>query len=74
MNENVENMVLAYLKDIRARLDTIEERMRTLETTVSEGFEEQTIRSNGIALILTMLAGNVHGLEERVEKLERAHT
>jgi BMFP domain-containing protein YqiC len=70
MAENVDSLVIAYLKEIRSRLDAIEGRMGALETRVAEGFEDQTIRSNGITMILTMLAGNVHGLEARVEALE----
>lgn len=70
MAENVDSLVIVYLKEIRSRLDVIEGRMGTLESRVAEGFEDQTIRSNGITMILTMLAGNVHGLEERVEALE----
>lgn len=74
MNENVENMILVQLREMRAEMAEMRSDLSSLKDQMAEGFEEQTIRSNGIALILTMLAGNVHGLEERVEKLERAHT
>jgi hypothetical protein len=71
MNDNVENLILAHLTEIRRRLESMEGQMQTVETKVEEGFEEQTVRSNGIAMILTMLAGNVRAIEERVEALEK---
>jgi hypothetical protein len=71
MNDNVENLILSHLKDIRSRLDSMENRMTSLEQTIDERFDDQTQRVNGIAMILTMLAGHVHGIEERVEALEK---
>ena len=72
MSDEQDNLVLTYLREIRSRLDSVEGRLTSLESHIDEGFDDQTQRANGIALILTMLAGHVHGIDERVERLEKA--
>jgi tetrahydromethanopterin S-methyltransferase subunit B len=71
MNENVENLILAQLREIRTRLDSVDHRLDQLSRKVDEGFDSQSASISGVSMILTLLAHHVHGIEERVEKLER---
>ena len=72
MVENVENLILTQLREIRGEIGAIKTQVSELNDKMGEGFEDVTQRVNGITVILTMLAGHVHHVEERVEKLEEA--
>ena len=72
MAENVENLILTQLQEIRGEIGAIKTQVTELKDQMGEGFDDVTQRVNGITVILTMLAGHVHNVEERVEKLEEA--
>ena len=72
MVENVENLILTQLREIRGEIGAIKNQVSELNDKMGEGFDDVTQRVNGITVILTMLAGHVHHVEERVEKLEEA--
>ena len=72
MVENVENLILTQLREIRGETGAIKIQVSELNDKMGEGFDDVTQRVNGITVILTMLAGHVHHVEERVEKLEEA--
>ena len=72
MAENVENLILTQLREIRGEIGAIKTQVTELKDQMGEGFDDVTQRVNGITVILTMLAGHVHNVEERVEKLEEA--
>jgi hypothetical protein len=72
MAENVENLILTQLREIRGDIGAIKTQVSELNDKMCEGFDDVTQRVNGITVILTMLAGHVHHVEERVEKLEEA--
>ena len=72
MAENVENLILTQLREIRGEIGAIKTQDTELKDQMGEGFDDVTQRVNGITVILTMLAGHVHNVEERVEKLEEA--
>lgn len=72
MAENVENLILTQLREIRGEIGAIKAQVSELNDKMAEGFDDVTQRVNGITVILTMLAGHVHHVEERVEKLEES--
>jgi methyl-accepting chemotaxis protein len=72
MNENVENLILTQLREMRGEIGAIKTQVSELNDRMAEGFDDVTQRVNGITVILTMLAGHVHDVETRVEKLEKA--
>jgi methyl-accepting chemotaxis protein len=72
MSENVENLILTQLREMRGEIGAIKTQVSELNDRMAEGFDDVTQRVNGITVILTMLAGHVHDVETRVEKLEKA--
>lgn len=66
MHENVENLILAQLREIRADMAA----MRSDISDLKAGTGDINQKVDGLTVILTMLAGHVHHIEERVEKLE----
>ena len=59
MNENVENLILTQLRDLRAGQDRLDAKIDSLKTMVG-----------GHGVMLSELAGYVGGMEERLEALE----
>lgn len=77
MNENVENLILVQLREIRGEmsamrpdLSRMEGDVKGLRGEVRDGFDSVNARVDGVATLLTLLAGHVHHIDERVEKLE----
>jgi flagellar motility protein MotE (MotC chaperone) len=63
MSDNVENMILTQLREMR------EENQRFREATRKELAELKNL-VGGQGVILTSIAGYIHQVEERVESLE----
>ena len=61
MVENVENLILTQLREMRGELSA----MRTDISQVDQ-------KVDGLTDMLALLAGHVHHVEERVERLEEA--
>ena len=66
MAENVDNIILEQLREIRGRLDGIEGEMRAMR----ESLDDNTQATRGVTMIVTMLAGHVHHIDERLEAVE----
>ena len=63
MNETPENHTLRLLQEMRKDL-------QDLRSEVNAGFENVNIRMDGIAHILTLLAGNLAHHDDRIAALE----
>jgi hypothetical protein len=68
MNETVENLILVQLPEMRGEMAA----MRADVIAMKDGFTDVRGRVDGIATLLTLLAGHVHSIDERVEKLVEA--
>jgi predicted nucleic acid-binding Zn-ribbon protein len=68
MSENVDNLILKHLREIRDDLGAL----RKDVTEIKEDMSDVDQKVDGMAIMLTMLAGHVHHIEERVEALEEA--
>lgn len=66
MNDGVENLILQQLREMRAEMGEMRETMSAIRTDLSD--VDQKV--DGMAVMLTMLAGHVYHIEERVENLE----
>ena len=66
MTEGVENLILQQLGEMRAEMGEMRETMSAIRSDLSD--VDQKV--DGMAVMLTMLAGHVHHIEERVESLE----
>ena len=66
MNENVENLILVQLREIRTDLTAMKADVAALKS----GQDDINQKVNGLTVLLTMLAGHVYHIEQRVEKLE----
>ena len=66
MSENVDNMILKQLRDIRDELGALRNDVSEIKSDVAD--VDQKV--DGMAIMLTMLAGHVHHVTERVETLE----
>ena len=60
MTENVENLILAHLREIRDRLDRIE-----------TGLDEVKSGQQGVTGILIGLGGYIRDIDTRVEHIEQ---
>ena len=70
MAENVENLILTQLREIRGELSAMREDIGAIRTDMSQ--VDQKV--DGLTVMLGLLAGHVYHVEERVEKLEKART
>lgn len=70
MAGNVDNLILEQLRPIRSDVDRIRSDVESIRRDMDEGFQSVGARVDGVALLMTLLASHVHGLEERVERLE----
>lgn len=68
MNENVENLILTQLREIRGELSDLKQDVAEIKSDMSDVNQ----KVDGITLVLTMLAGHVSHVEERVTALEDA--
>lgn len=65
MVDDVENHTIKLLQEMRAE-------NRAFREEVNERFDEVNTRIDGVTYIMTMLAANMGGHDERIEKLEEA--
>lgn len=68
MAENVENLILTQLREIRGELSAMREDIGAIRTDLSQ--VDQKV--DGLTVMLGLLAGHVYHVEGRVEKLEEA--
>jgi hypothetical protein len=68
MNDNVENLILTQLREIRGEMADMRADIATIKTDVS--LVDQKV--DGLTVMLALLAGHVRHVEERVETLEGA--
>lgn len=68
MSDNVDNMILAQLRDIRDEIGALRNDVSSIKSDLSD--VDQKV--DGMAIMLTMLAGHVHHVSERVETLEES--
>ena len=66
MNENLENLFLSQLREIRAEIGTIRSDVPAIRSDLAD--VDQKV--DGLAVMLTMLAGHVPHTGEPVETLE----
>ncbi len=77
MNDNVANLILVQLRemrgeiaDMRGEIGSIRADMASLRGEVSDGLAEVNGRIDGLTMMIRLLATHTHHLEARVEKLE----
>ncbi len=72
MSDDTENLTIRLLQEMRTemreRFDSMEARFEAID----ERFDEVNTRIDGLTYIITMMAANMGGHEERPEKLEQA--
>lgn len=68
MSQNVDNMILEQLRAIRADLGEL----RADVTDIKADMGDVDQKVDGLAVMLTMLAGHVRHVEERLTKVEGA--
>ncbi len=66
MTDGAENLILQILRDIRTDIAELRSDVATIKGDLSD--VDQKV--DGLAVIMTMLAGHVHHIDERVEALE----
>ena len=66
MTDGAENLILQILGDIRTDIAELRSDVATIKGDLSD--VDQKV--DGLAVIMTMLAGHVHHIDERVEVLE----
>jgi hypothetical protein len=71
MAENVENLILIQSREMRAETAEMRGEIANVRREMQEGFESTNAKVDGLALLLSMPAGHVHGLETRIERLEQ---
>jgi hypothetical protein len=74
MAENAENLILAQSREIRAEMAEMRAEMTREFASVREDIGGVDAKVDGVSLLLVMLAGHVHGLETRIERLEETRT
>ena len=67
MVDDLNNLVLQQLRAIRDEIAKMSGRF----DEVNEKLDDNRQATNGVALMVTMLAGHVHHIDERLEALER---
>jgi hypothetical protein len=65
MANETENHTIKLLQEMRGE-------MRDLRSDVSEGFQDVNTRIDGLSHIITLLAANMGGHEDRIGSLEEA--
>jgi peptidoglycan hydrolase CwlO-like protein len=70
MNDNVENLILTQLREIREEIGAMRQDVSAIRGDVTD--VDQKV--DGLAVMLTMLAGHVHHIEERVTSLEEGES
>ena len=67
MNDTVENLILAQLRDIRDRLDRIDGNIAGL----AEKVDDLAIRAQSTEGVLFGLGGYIRSIDQRVEHIEK---
>ncbi len=68
MNENVENLILVQLCEMRAEMTEIRADVASIKSDVKD--VDQKV--DGLSMILTMFAGHMNHLENRIIHLEES--
>ena len=66
MNDKVENLILTQLREMRGEMGE----MRADIAEIKSDLGDVNQKVDGLTMIMTMLAGHVAHIEERVESLE----
>ena len=66
MTDGAENLILQILRDMRGEMAEL----RTDVAAIRSDLSDVDQKVDGLAVIMTMLAGHVHHIDERVEALE----
>lgn len=67
MNDTIENLILAQLRDIRDRLDRIDGNIAGL----AEKVDDLAIRAQSTEGVLFGLGGYIRSIDQRVEHIEK---
>ncbi len=67
MNDNVENLILAQLRDIRDEFRRMDQRFDALEAKV----DDLAIRAQSTEGVLFGLGGYIRSIDQRVEHIEQ---
>ena len=67
MNDNVENLILAQLRDIREEFRRMDKRFDDLEAKV----DDLAIRAQSTEGVLFGLGGYIRSIDQRVEHIEK---
>ena len=70
MNENVENLIIAQLREIRTDISAMKADISGIKGEMTGSFSEINQKVDGLTLMLGLLSGHVYHIEQRVEKLE----
>ncbi|MGR3492929.1 MAG: hypothetical protein ACU0DW_12800 [Shimia sp.] len=70
MNDNVENMILAQLRELRAEMGEMKGGLENLRTEMNERFDDMETRQKAFEGMLISMAGYMRGIDERVEHIE----
>ncbi|UWQ22841.1 hypothetical protein [Jannaschia sp. W003] len=70
MSENVENLILTQLREIRDEQHASREERAAFRSEVKRELKDLRSLIGGQGVILTSIAGYIHQVEERVEALE----
>ncbi len=70
MSENVDNLILAQLREIRGEMASIRTDMTGMRDDIATIRSDMSHVDQKVDGLTVMLAGHVHHIEERVEKLE----
>ncbi len=73
MNENVENLILTQLRDIRAEMAEMKAQATLDKHELVERLENIQTAVGGHSVMLNALAGYIGGMEHRIEQLEAKH-
>ncbi|WP_174280119.1 hypothetical protein [Sphingomonas bacterium] len=70
MTDEPENLTLRLLQELRQEMADMRSDLREMRSDMREMRKDLTQRVNGLAIMLTSVAGIMHDHEERIEKLE----
>ena len=70
MNENVENLILSQLRDLRADIAAMKLQGVQDKAELVERLENIQTAVGGHSVMLNALAGYIGGMERRIERLE----
>jgi hypothetical protein len=65
-----ENLTIRLLQEMRTEMGEMRSEMRERFEQIDQRFDEVDLRIDGLTYMMTMLAGNMAGHEERIDRLE----